>query len=126
MKVSGKSSVLSELLKQKQAMLEPHFKPGLLQRDSTVFQLRFETADDFFLVVTPDSFRFVEGNATDPTLTLYLDHHDTCWQLLSGTLGGMEAFMDGRYRADGHIVLSQLVLYLFKSDDPTVLFKVQD
>jgi hypothetical protein len=38
----------------------------------------------------------------------------------------MQAFMDGRYRADGNIVLSQLLLYLFKSDDPTIVYEVQD
>jgi hypothetical protein len=43
-----------------------------------------------------------------------------------GTHDGMDAFMDGQYRADGNIVLSQLLLYLFKSADPAVAFKVQD
>jgi putative sterol carrier protein len=43
-----------------------------------------------------------------------------------GTRDGMEAFMNGQYRADGNIVLSQLLLYLFKSADPTVVFKVKD
>jgi hypothetical protein len=37
----------------------------------------------------------------------------------------MHAFMDGRYRADGNIVLSQLLLYLFKSNDPTIAYEIQ-
>ena len=118
--------MLSELLTEKQKTLEPHFKPGLLQRNSTVFQFRFTKDEDFFLCVSQDSFSFNEGSTADPTLTLYLDHHETCWQLLMGTRDGMEAFMNGQYRADGNIVLSQLLLYLFKSADPTVVFKVQD
>jgi putative sterol carrier protein len=122
----GIPTLLSELLTEKQKMFEPHFKPGLLQRTSTVFQFRFAEDEDFFLSVSPDKFSFNEGSATDPTLTLYLDHHETCWQLLMGTRDGMTAFMNGQYRADGNIVLSQLLLYLFKSDDPTVVFKVQD
>ena len=81
---------------------------------------------DFFLFVSQDLFSFNEGRATNPTLTLYLDHHETCWQLLMGTRDGMDAFMNGQYRADGNIVLSQLLLYLFKSSDPAVAFKVQD
>jgi len=123
---TGILTVLSELLTEKQKALEPHFKPGLLQRNSTVFQFRFTKDEDFFLCVSQDSFSFNEGSTADPTLTLYLDHHETCWQLLMGTRDGMEAFMNGQYRADGNIVLSQLLLYLFKSADPTVAFKVQD
>ena len=118
--------MLSELLTEKQKTFEPHFKPDLLQRASAVFQFEFTSGEDFFLSVSQDSFSFNEGSATDPTLTLYLDHHETCWQLLMGTHDGMEAFMNGQYRADGNIVLSQLLLYLFKSADPTVVFKVQD
>ena len=118
--------MLSALLTKKQRAFEPHFKPDLLQRSSTIFQFRFSSGKDFFLSVSKDTFRFNEGNATNPTLTLYLDHHETCWQLLMGTRDGMDAFMDGKYRADGNIVLSQLLLYLFKSSDPAVAFKVQD
>ena len=126
MQPTGIPTVLSELLTEKQKAFEPHFKPDLLQRTSTVFQFRFISGEDFFLSVSQDLFSFNEGSATNPTLTLYLDHHETCWQLLMGTRDGMDAFMNGQYRADGNIVLSQLLLYLFKSADPTLTFKVQD
>ena len=126
MQPTGIPTVLSELHTEKQKAFEPHFKPDLLQRTSTVFQFRFISGEDFFLSVSQDLFSFNEGSATDPTLTLYLDHHETCWQLLMGTRDGMDAFMNGQYRADGNIVLSQLLLYLFKSADPTLTFKVQD
>ena len=122
----GIPTVLSELLTEKQKEFEPHFKPALLQRTSTVFQFRFTSSEDFFLSVSQDSFSFNEGSATNPTLTLYLDHHETCWQLLMGTRDGMNAFMNGQYRADGNIVLSQLLLYLFKTPDPALAFKNRD
>ena len=123
---TGITTLLSKLLNEKQKALEPYFKPDLLQRNSTVFQFRFTTDENFFLSVSQNSFIFSEGSASNPTLTLYLDYHETCWQLLMGTRDGMEAFMNGQYRADGNIVLSQLLLYLFKSADPIVAFKVQD
>ena len=126
MQPTGIPTVLSELLTEKQKAFEPHFKPDLLQRTSTVFQFRFISGEDFFLSVSQDLFSFNEGSATNPTITLYLNQHDTCWQLLMGTQDGMDAFMNGQYRADGNIVLSQLLLYLFKSADPTLTFKVQD
>ena len=118
--------MLSELLTEKQKVFEPHFKPDLLQRISTVFQFQFTLDEEFFLSVSQDTFSFNEGAAADPTLTLYLDHHETCWQLLIGTRDGMDAFMNGQYRADGNIVLSQLLLYLFKSADLAVPSKVKD
>jgi len=123
---TGIPTVLSELLTEKQKAFEPHFKPDLLQRNSTVFQFRFTSDEDFFLSVSQNSFSFNEDSATNPTLTLHMDHHETCWQLLMGTQDGMDAFINGQYRADGNIVLSQLLLYLFKSADPTVAFKVQN
>ena len=123
---TGIPTVLSELLTEKQKIFEPHFKPDLLQRSSTVFQFGFTSGEDFFLSVSQDSFSFNEGSATNPTVTLYLDDHETCWQLLIGKRDGMDAFMNGQYRADGNIVLSQLLLYLFKSADIAVAFKVQD
>jgi hypothetical protein len=33
--------------------------------------------------------------------------------------------MEGDFRADGNIVLSQLLLYLFKSNNPTIAYEVQ-
>ena len=124
--LTGIPTVLSELLTEKQKTFEPHFKPDLLQRTSTVFQFRFTSGEDFFLSVSQNSFSFKEGRASNPTLTLFLDHHETCWQLLIGKYDGMDAFMNSQYRADSNIVLSQLLLYLFKSADPAVAFKVQD
>lgn len=108
------------------AEIAPHFKPGFLQREHTVFQFQFAVGESFYLVVTETEFEFSSGEAPEPTLTLHLDCHDTGWSLIRGTADGMRAFMEGRYRADGHIVLSQLLLYLFKPNDPTNIYEVQD
>ena len=117
---------LKDTLKQKTAEFTPHFKPTFLQRDRTVFHFEFDEGEPFELVVDEASFEFSSQLQADPTLTLYLDNHETCWLLLSGTLDGMTAFMEGRFRADGNIVLSQLLLYLFRNDDPTIAYQVQD
>lgn len=111
---------------QLQESLAPHFKPGFLQRHHTVFQFHFESGSPFHLTVTPDSFEFTGGVIDNPTVTIYVDSHQTCRALLDGSYNGMRAFMEGKYRADGNIVLSQLLLYLFKSNDPTNIYEVQD
>lgn len=117
---------LAASLIEKQSQLAPHFKPALLQRRKTTFQFQFDSAAPFYLVADEARFEFIPGVAVAPTLTLYLDNHDTCWQLLSGGQDGMAAFMEGRYRADGNIVLTQLLLYLFRHEDPTIAWQVQD
>jgi len=113
-------------LHEKGAALAPHFKPEYLSREKTVFQFQFESGPAFHLTVQGNEYAFGLGAAAKPTLTLFVDSHETCWNLLSGRQDGMKAFMEGRYRADGNIVLSQLLLYLFKSDDSTVPYEVQD
>ena len=118
--------MLEQLLTNKSKELAPHFKPGFLQRELTTFQFLFDSGEPFYLTVTQESFEFISGHKDGPTITLYVIDHETCWGLLEGTLDGMRAFMEGNYRADGNIVLSQLILYLFKSNDPTLIYEVQD
>lgn len=118
--------MLAQLLSEKSQQLAPHFKPGFLQRKQTIFQFAFDEGEPFCLEVTAEAFEFIAGIKDSPTVTLYIKDHETCWGLLEGSLDGMHAFMNGNYRADGNIVLSQLILYLFKSNDPTLIYEVQD
>jgi len=118
-------AMLENLLKAKKEELEPHFKPGFLQRENTVFQFEFEDDAAFYLKVSSSDFEFNPGHWPAPTISLFVLDHLTCWGLLDGSIDGMKAFMDETYRADGNIVLSQLLLYLFKSNDPTIVYEVQ-
>ena len=114
------------MLEEKTSQLRPHFKPAVLQRDDTVFQFQFDTDAPFHLTVTRDTFNFEMGANDSPTVTLFVQDHETCWQLLEGRLDGMQAFTQGTYRADGNIVLSQLLLYLFRNDNPAIAYEVKD
>ncbi len=118
--------MLEQVLEDKNQALAIHFKPGFLQRKLTVFQFLFDNGEPFSLTVTDQDFTFTAGVNESPTIRLYIKDHDTCWGLLDGRIDGMERFMNGDYRADGNIVLSQLILYLFKSNDPTLIYEVQD
>lgn len=125
----GKISIvmtLIETLDIKQRKLAPLFKPGFLPREHTVFQFEFSAGEPFHLTVAETDFELLPGAHPEPTLTLLMDTHETCWALIEGRMDSMQAFMEGRFRADGHIVLSQLLLYLFKADDPTNIYEVQD
>ena len=90
------------------------YKPGFLGEDTITVQCEFDTDDPFHLIVTPNDATFLEGGTQSPTLTLYLDERHTLRSLLEGSIDGMDAFMAGRYRSDGHIVYSQLLLYAFR------------
>lgn len=122
----NRMNALTDNLEQLKQELKPHFKPGFLQQNSVVFQFQFEVGAAFHLSVQKGDFQFTAGEHQQPTITLFLDCHDTAHLLLTGTLDGMQAFMEGKYRADGNIVLSQLLLYLFKPDDPTSIYQVRD
>ena len=117
---------LAEQLLTKNAEFAEHFKPHFLQREKTVFRFLFDDSDPFHLIVEGDTFCFHPGEPDEATLTIYADNHETCWNLMSGATDSMAAFMAGRYRADGNIVLSQLLLYLFRNDNPTIAYEVQD
>tara|TARA_R110002072_G_scaffold64_13_gene472 strand:- start:8393 stop:8746 length:354 start_codon:yes stop_codon:yes gene_type:complete len=116
---------VSDDLAIKSAALAPHFKSGFLPGDQTTFQFEFTEGVPFYLLVHGDSFEFTAGQHPNPTITLEIPDHETCWGLLDGRIDAMQAFMEGRYRADGNIVLSQLLLYLFKSNDPTIAYEIQ-
>ena len=120
------TSDLENTLGIKERELAPHYKPGFLHRGHTVFQFYFDQDSPFYLTVTEDDFSLTPGTMPDPTISLFMDTHETCWGLIEGRLDGMQMFMEGRYRADGHIVLSQLLLYLFKSEDAAKFYEVQD
>ena len=118
--------MLAQVLLEKKETLAPNFKPGFLDRPNTIFQFIFEDGLPFYLYVSADNFDLIPEVHDNPTLTLNVNNHKTCWGLLDGSIDGMEAFMAGNYRADGNIVLSQLILYLFKNNDASIAYEVQD
>jgi len=117
---------LERELQELTLFVRPHFKNGFLHQDRSVFQFSFETAEPFYLVVEVNEFAFKHGIHEHPQVTLFIESHKTAYRLLTGSMDGMHAFMQGSYRSDGNIVLSQLLLYLFKSDDPTEFYQVRD
>lgn len=117
---------LTESLVNLTQQLAPRFRKEVFQGNPTCFQFTFDEAPPFHLRVSTNDFSFHAGLHESPTLTLYLDSFATCQELLTGELSGMDAFIEGKYRADGHIVESQLLLYLFAPAAPAVVYAVKD
>ena len=117
---------IDELLEELQKELLAHFKPELLGRSKTVFSFEFDSEPPFHLIVQDNTFAFQQGPHGSPVIKLYVSDHQTLRGLLTGSIDGMDAFMQKLYRADGNIVLSQLLLYLFKPERPTIAYEVRD
>ena len=116
---------LAASLAEMNEALKPGYSPALLQRQEALFQFLFDEGEPFHLHANQQGFVFHPGEAPRPTMRLYLPDHACCWRLLTGKANGMEAFMSGAYRADGNIVLSQILLHLFRSAGTAFAYQVQ-
>ncbi|MCB5162224.1 SCP2 sterol-binding domain-containing protein [Marinomonas algarum] len=77
-----------------------------------VFQFDLEDADDYYLSIEDGSCTMAEGEHDDATVTLSMDLA-TLKEVMSGELDGMAAFMQGRIRADGDIMLATKLTQIF-------------
>jgi putative sterol carrier protein len=104
------------LLNTWQEALKDRFRSGFLPIEDTIFQFQFEAQAEapLFLTANQQAFALYPGTHQVPTLTLFVRDHATALRLLTGEEDGMAAFMAGSYRADGNIILSQLLLYVFQ------------
>ena len=106
--------------------LRPHFKSGLVQQLPAVFQFLFHSEQPIHLIVFQHDFVLQAGIHKKPKITLFIDCHASLSSLLMGKMDSMQAFLDGKYRSDGNIVLSQVLLYLFKPSDNVDIHQIED
>lgn len=77
-----------------------------------VFQFNLEDDDNYHLIVKDGTCAVQEGDAADANVTLIMDK-DTFTELASGETDGMQAFMAGRLRAEGDMMLAMKLSELF-------------
>ena len=77
-----------------------------------VFQFELEDADDHYVIVSNGSCELAQGEHDNPTVTLSMDS-ETLEAVMAGELDGMEAFMEGKIRADGDIMLATKLTEIF-------------
>ena len=78
-----------------------------------VYQFRIQGGDAYHLVIKNGTCEGVAGEAVDPSVTLVMDTFDTVSALISGKLDGMKAFMTGKLKAKGDIMLATRLGSLF-------------
>lgn len=77
-----------------------------------VFQFEIDDAEPYFVVIADDSARYEQGEHDDANVTLSMDT-ETLSEVMSGELDGMQAFMQGKIRADGDIMLATKLTEVF-------------
>lgn len=77
------------------------------------WQCCLDTGEDYYLSVREERLEFSLGRHATPTLTLYFNNADTPLQIAEGRVNPMDAFLQGHFRADSHLLLVMLYLMLF-------------
>ncbi|CAM3643291.1 SCP2 sterol-binding domain-containing protein [Parendozoicomonas haliclonae] len=77
-----------------------------------VFQFDIEDGDTYHLIVKDGTCEIVEGANDDPNVTLIMDT-ETMTGVMSGQMDGMQAFMMGKLRAEGDMMLATKLSELF-------------
>lgn len=102
---------MSDAKKIFNAMVERFDKEAADDMDA-IFQFELDDADDHYVIVNEGACQLSEGEHDDATVTLSMDC-DTLEAVMSGELDGMEAFMQGKIRADGDIMLATKLTAIF-------------
>ncbi|MDV7212806.1 Putative sterol carrier protein [Azotobacter beijerinckii] len=77
-----------------------------------VFQFTIKDADNHYLVVKDGTCEVHHGDADEPNVTLIMDSK-TFKGITTGEIGGMQAFMFGKLRAEGDMKLAMKLSELF-------------
>jgi putative sterol carrier protein len=82
-----------------------------------VYRIRCDDAPVYTVRIAEATLSCAEGEAyaeaAQPVVTLYFDSFANHRAILEGRMDPMQAFLDGRFRSDGHIVLAMRMLQVF-------------
>lgn len=92
--------------------MKTRFNAGAASGLNEVFQFNIEDADSYYLVIKDGAFDIITGVHDDPSVTLIMDS-ETMVDVMSGKIDGMQAFMMGKLRAEGNMMLATKLSALF-------------
>lgn len=82
---------------------------------SAVFQFIIEDGSDFFIQISNGNCNVEQGEHSDPNITLIMDS-ETVVDVVTGETDGMSAFLKGRLRAEGNVMLATKLGKLFSKE----------
>lgn len=88
------------------------FNPEAASGLDAVFQYKLDDDGSYFAAINADGCTVEAGEHDDPSVTLLMDSQ-TFTEVLNGETNGMQAFMTGRIRAEGDIMLATRLEALF-------------
>ena len=77
-----------------------------------VFQFNVEDGNNYYVVIKNNQCEIAEGDHDDPSVTLIMNKA-TLKDVLTGEEDGMQAFMAGKLRAEGDMMLATKLSTLF-------------
>ncbi|SFB84935.1 Putative sterol carrier protein [Marinospirillum celere] len=77
-----------------------------------VFQFNIEDGDNYHITINNGSCEIAQGEHDEPSVTLIMDT-ETLKGVLTGEEDGMQAFMAGKLRAEGDMMLATKLSALF-------------
>jgi putative sterol carrier protein len=85
---------------------------------TATFQFVLEDEQDFYISIADEKCNIGEGEHPDPNLTLIMDA-ETMVEVITGKKDGMSAFMSGKLRAEGNVILATQLGKLFSREKQT-------
>ena len=92
--------------------MKAKFNPSAAAGLDLVFQFNITDAENYYLVVKDGTYDFHKGESADANVTLIMDS-ETMQGVISGETDGMQAFMAGKLRAEGDMMLALKLSELF-------------
>ncbi|MFJ3486972.1 SCP2 sterol-binding domain-containing protein [Pseudomonas sp. NPDC090202] len=92
--------------------MKAKFNPSAAAGLDLVFGFRIDDTQNFALIVKDGTCDLQEGENPDANVTLVMDS-ETMKGIVSGETDGMQAFMAGKLRAEGDMMLAMKLSELF-------------
>lgn len=94
------------------ATMNDNFNASAAAGINAVFQFDFNDADNYYIEIKDSDKNIQQGDHDTPTVTVSTDTA-TLLGVVSGTVNGMQAFMTGKLKAKGNMMLAQKLNALF-------------
>jgi putative sterol carrier protein len=98
-----------------EAELRRRFRPQAAAGMEMRLRLRLPGEPDLDLDIVDGELTVERGTNRPADVTFYFDDGALAWDLMTGRANAIDAFMHGRFRADGYLMMTFKLMELFDS-----------